>query len=131
MNVLVLTPTQVVLECEAVHVTAEAPSGSLGVRPGHAPLVGPLVRGVLLVRRPDGSESYVAVDRGVLLVENDMVRVVTRQAVTGTDLEQLERTAQETFERQDEERKSTRVAFEKMRLQFMRGLLEFEQAGQL
>jgi len=39
VNVRVITPTEVVLDLEATHVTVEDITGSLGFRPGHLPLV--------------------------------------------------------------------------------------------
>ena len=39
MKLRILTPTEVVLEQDAVHVTVEDQTGSLGIRPGHAALI--------------------------------------------------------------------------------------------
>jgi len=129
MKLRVFTPGEVVLECEAVHVTVEDPTGSLGIRADHAPLVTPLVRGILMVRQPDGVERFVAVDRGVLLVQNDVVLVASRQAVESDSLADLDRISREQFEEEVDLDKSTHVAFEKMRISFMRGVLEMERAG--
>jgi len=130
VNVRVFTPTEVVLETEAVHVTAEDPTGSLGVRPGHAPLVTPLVKGILVVREAGGRERYVAVNGGVLIVNRDRVEVVSRQAVLSDDLARLEETVLARFEREAETDRAGHVAFEKMRLDFLRRVLEFQRAGE-
>jgi F-type H+-transporting ATPase subunit epsilon len=129
MKLRVFTPSEVVLECEAVHVTAEDTTGSLGIRADHAPLVTPLVRGILMVRQPDGVERFVVVDRGVLLVCDDVVLVASRQAVESDSIADLDRISREQFEQEAELDKSTHVAFEKMRISFMRGVLEMERAG--
>jgi len=125
-----MTPTEVVLECEALHVTAEDPTGSLGFRPGHAPLVTPLVPSVVLVREAGGRERFVAVNGGVLVVNDDLVEVVARQAVAGDDLEHLEETALRDFEKQNEDDKTNHVAFEKLRISFMRNVLDLERTGE-
>ena len=39
MKLRILTPTEVLLDKDVVHVTAEDATGSLGIRPGHAALV--------------------------------------------------------------------------------------------
>ena len=127
MRLRVLTPTHVVLEQDVVHVTVEDPTGSLGIRPGHAPLVTPLVQGILLARDTEGKERYLALDGGVALVNRDRVDVVSRRAVESDDLEHLELNVLVEFAREAKEDRSNFVAFERMRLSFMRRLLELER----
>jgi F-type H+-transporting ATPase subunit epsilon len=127
MNVRVLTPAEVVLDREAVHITAEGPTGSLGIRPGHAPLVTPLVPGIVLARGVDGREEYVAVNGGVMLVGGDTVEIVSRQAVAGRDLARLEADVVAGFEKELEEDKANRAAFEKLRMSFLRGVLDYDR----
>ena len=129
MKVRILTPTDVVLEAEAVHVTAEDPTGSLGIRPGHVPLVTPLVPGIVLVRESGGGERFAAVNGGVMVVTGDAVDIVSRRAVAGTDVRRLEETALAEFEKDDSEAGTNRVAFDKMRLSFVRHVLEAQRAG--
>ena len=130
MKVRVLTPTEVVLDREAVHVTVEDLTGSVGVRPGHAPLVTPLVQGILMARDAGGAEHYVAVNRGVMIVNQDLVQVASREAVAGDNLARLSGTALSAFRKQADEDKTNHVAFEKMRISFMRNVLEYERAGE-
>ena len=127
MKLRVFTPTEVVLEEEVAHVTVEDPTGSLGIRPGHAPLVTPLVQGILVARAADGRERYLALDGGVALVNRDVVEVVSRQAVESDDPAHLEEVVLREFEKRADQEKSSSVAFEKMRLSFMRRLLELEK----
>jgi len=121
--------TDVVLDQEAVHVTAEDPTGSLGIRPGHAPLVTPLVQSIVAVRDAQGNVTYAAVNGGVLVVTGEDVRVASRQAVVGNDMAHLENTVLRRFEEETEASKISHTTFEKLRLDFMRRVLEFEQAG--
>ena len=129
MILRVITPERTILETEAVHVTAEDVTGSLGIRPGHAPLVSPLVPGIVMARRPGGSETYVAVNGGVVVVTGEEVRIVSRQAVPGDDLGHLEDQVLTQFAHGSEEAKASRAAFEKMRIGFMRRMLEYERSG--
>ena len=129
MKLRVLTPTDVVLDEDVVHVTVEDPTGSLGIRPGHAPLVTPLVRGILMARRPGGAEHYAAVNGGVMLVSRDRVEVVSRQAVASDDLRHLEDTVLAQFDKEADADRANHVAFERMRINFMRRVLEMDTAG--
>jgi F-type H+-transporting ATPase subunit epsilon len=128
MILRIYTPTEVVLEQEVAHVTLEDPTGSLGIRPGHAPLVTPLVPSILVARDAGGHERYVAVNGGVAVVNADALDVVARQAVESDDLDDLEDNVLTRFELEEQEDKANFVAFEKMRLSFMRRLLEYERA---
>ena len=128
MRLRVLTPNEVVLEEEVVHVTVEELMGSLGVRPGHAPLVTALVQSILTARLPGGRERYVAVNGGVMLVNPELVEVVSRQAVASDDMGSLEKSALAQFQKEAEEQQANYVAFEKMRIRFMRSILEVERA---
>lgn len=129
MRLRVFTPTEVVLETDAQHVTVEDPTGSLGIRPGHAPLVTPLVKGILQARTEEG-DRYAAVNGGVMVVTGDRVDVVTRQAVAGDDLAHLEEDVLGSFFEVSEQEKKNHVAFERLRVDFMKRMLEFEKAGQ-
>ena len=129
MKLRVLTPTEVVLDEDVIHVTVEDPTGSLGIRPGHAPLVTPLVRGILMARRTGGGEHYAALNGGVMLVSRDLVEVVSRQAVASDDLGHLEDTVLAQFEKEADADLTNHVAFEKMRISFMRRVLEMDTAG--
>ena len=124
-----MTPTEVAFEQDAVHVTVQDATGSLGIRPGHAPLVTALVPGIVMARVAGGRESYVAVDGGVMLVDGKTVEIASRRAVTGDNLDHLEGTVLAGFEKDAADDAANRVAFEKMRIQFMQGVLEFDRAG--
>ncbi len=130
MNVTVMSCTTVALEKEAAHVTVDDPTGSIGIRPGHAPLVTSLVQGIVIARGADGHEDYVAVDGGVLVVNGDSVRIASKRAVASVDLRHLEDTVLKQFETEADADKTNHTAFEKMRIDFMRRVLEFEQAGE-
>ena len=131
MKLRILTPTEVVLEQDAVHVTAEDQTGSLGIRPGHASLVTALVPGIVQVRTEGGPAHYVAVNGGVMLVNSDTVEIVSRQAIQGTDIADLEDNVLSEFEKDVEEDRANRAAFEKLRLNFMRGVIDYDKGVSL
>lgn len=123
-----MTPTEVVLEQDVEHVTAEDPTGSLGIRPGHTSLVTPLVPGVVMAQAVGGGQQYVAVNGGVMLVTGDAIDIVSQQAVSGTDLSHLEGTVVAEFEKEVHEDKANSAAFEKLRVSFLRGVVEYDRA---
>jgi F-type H+-transporting ATPase subunit epsilon len=101
MRLTIVTPTSVVAEVEPVrHVRAEDPTGWLGILPGHADFLTVLVISVLVYRDVEGAERFVAVRGGVLAVSGrERVQVFAREAVTGSDLEALERDVLARFRR--------------------------------
>ena len=131
MNVQVITPTQVVLDAEAVHVTVEDVTGSLGFRPGHLPLATALAVGLLVARDENGAETYVAIDGGVLVVSDDTVTVTSRRAVTGDDIDRLESTVLEDFRDDAERERSANSTFQRLRVAFLKRLLDLDVAGTL
>lgn len=128
MKLRVLTPSEVILEQDVTHVTAEDPTGSLGIRPGHATLMTPLVPGIVIARSESGSQRYVAVNGGVMLVDSNTVEIVSRQAVTGTNRAELETKVVAGFEKDNDDDRANRAAFEKLRISFMRGVVELDMA---
>lgn len=101
MRLTIVTPMTVVADVDPVrHVRAEDPTGSFGILPGHADLLTVLVVSVLIYRDATDRERYVAVRGGVLtVVGRREVRVLTREAVVGDDIEQLGRDVLTRFRR--------------------------------
>ena len=71
---------------EADMVVARTADGDLGVLPGHTPLLGTLVEGVVRVQQ--GSEALVAaVHGGFLAVADDVVSVMAEAAEISGDID--------------------------------------------
>jgi len=127
LDLLILTPSEVVLELSGLeHVTVEGPDGSLGIRPGHLDLISPLLRSLVYARDREGEAHYAAVNRGVVAVSEAAVRITTREAVVSDERDYLEKEVIRSFERKAQEERVSRTAFERMRLRFMRRMLETE-----
>ena len=91
MRLTVLTPQTTIVDCDVVYVRAEDPSGAFGVMDRHADLLTALEVSVLVYRKADRREHFVAVRGGLLTVKNrTSVEVLTRDAVAGDDLESLQ-----------------------------------------
>jgi len=89
MRVSVITPDATFFDGEAAGVTLEASDGSLGILPGHAPLIAALGHGVTEV--DDGKDTHrVAVYGGFVKVQDDVVTVLARGAQKGGEDDEAE-----------------------------------------
>jgi F-type H+-transporting ATPase subunit epsilon len=124
MLLRVLTPSGVVVDQVASKVIAEAPDGSFCLLPRHIDFVAALVPGLLSFSDKAGSESFLALDEGVLVKCGDEVTVATRQAVRDDDLARLKRTVKEHFETLDEDEKRLRSSLARLEANFVRRFTE-------
>jgi F-type H+-transporting ATPase subunit epsilon len=77
LNVALVSPTEQVWTGEASFVLARTTGGDLGVLPGHTPLFGVLVDGLVSIEVADGSKKEFIVKGGFLSVNNDRVSILT------------------------------------------------------
>lgn len=77
LNVALVSPTEQVWTGEAKFVLARTTGGDLGVLPGHAPLFGVLVDGLVSIEIADGSKKEFNVKGGFLSVNNNRVSILT------------------------------------------------------
>jgi F-type H+-transporting ATPase subunit epsilon len=77
LNVALVSPTEQVWTGEANFVLARTTGGDLGVLPGHTPLFGVLVDGLVSIMVSDGSTKEFTVKGGFLSVNNDRVSILT------------------------------------------------------
>jgi len=112
LTLRILVPDATILETTVEGVQAADASGSFVLRTGHQNFCTVLVPCVLTYRDADGREGFAGVDGGILLLEHDVVTIVTRSAAAATDLNQVvgaveamlqarrstERSAQENFD---------------------------------
>jgi F-type H+-transporting ATPase subunit epsilon len=77
LNVALVSPTEQLWTGEANFVLARTTGGDLGVLPGHTPLFGVLVDGLVSIEVADGSKKEFNVKGGFLSVNNDRVSILT------------------------------------------------------
>ena len=82
LHVRVVSPEKVVYEGDASAMVAPAWDGSVGILPGHAPLLSLLGAGELSVEVPGGGTNRYHVAGGILKVEGGAVTVLTEYAGT-------------------------------------------------
>lgn len=85
----ILQPDGPALHEETDIVRGVDATGAFGLLPGHENFCTALVPSILSYRQANGGERYVAVDGGVLMLEDGHVSVVTRDAVLSDDLESV------------------------------------------
>ena len=76
MHLDIFTPDQRVFGGEAVSVTFPGLDGSFEVLDNHAPLIGVLQAGAIVVRQAAGAPATFRVDGGVVEVLNNIVIVL-------------------------------------------------------
>ena len=109
LQVELVAADRLVWSGQAKRVTARTSEGDLGVLPGHTPLLGLLVPGVVDIETTEGETWVAAVDDGFLSVANDRVSILSERAEMAHDIDlsharqQLER-AHEAGEDDDEAR---------------------------
>jgi F-type H+-transporting ATPase subunit epsilon len=81
MRVSVISAERAVFDGEANAVVVPAYDGLVGILPRHAPFMTLLGKGVVTIRRSEGTQK-VDVAGGFLQVAKDVVRIVARSAST-------------------------------------------------
>jgi F-type H+-transporting ATPase subunit epsilon len=76
----VITPEKVLLSQEAASIVLPAGNGSLGILPGHAPLISKVGIGILKVRDAAKKEKLVFVNDGFIMVSLEGVTILARSA---------------------------------------------------
>ena len=76
LNVELVSPEKKVWSGEAVSVSARTLEGDLGILTDHAPLLGVLVDGKVVIKGTDGSVSEFNVNGGFLSVSNNRVSIL-------------------------------------------------------
>lgn len=127
MQLEILTADGVVVQATIGALRAADASGQFGLRPGHEAFLTVLVPGVLIYRTVDGQERYVAVDGGVLLLEDDRVSVVTRDAVGAERLEEVCDAAAAMLAAREAAERTARAAFAELEASLLRELSRVER----
>lgn len=127
MNLKVLLPTEILVDEPVSKIIAEAENGEFCLLPRHIDFVAALVPGVLSFYNDDGSESFAAIDRGVLVKCGQDVTVSTYKGVTGTNMSELQTMIEERFLALDEHERKARTALARLEAGTLRGFLDLKE----
>lgn len=126
MNLKVLLPHGVFDETTGVsRIVAETRDGSFGLLPRRLDCLAALAPGILIYKTAAGDEVCLAVDEGVLIKTGPDVFVSVRNAIAGTDLDQLHEAVEQEFLNLDEREQSVRSALVKMESGLIRQMAAF------
>jgi len=126
MKLKVLLPFQVYAERAGVtRIVAETHEGSFGLLPNRLDCVAALVPGILVFETESDGEVYVAIDEGVLVKTGLEVLVSVRNAIGGSELDQLRKAVEQEFLMLDEHEQNVRAVLAKMESGFVRRLARF------
>ena len=127
MRLLVTSPTAVVVDRSGVTaVRAEDESGSFGILDGHADFLTVLTISILHWTESDGKRRYCALRRGVLTVtEGKEVKVATREAIAGDDVDTLENVVLSHFRESAEEERTARLESSRLQMLAIRRIVQF------
>jgi F-type H+-transporting ATPase subunit epsilon len=127
MSLKILLPFRVFVEKESVsRIVAESHGGSFGLLPHRLDCVAALEPGILTFETEAEGEVYVAVDEGVLIKTGQNVLVSVRNAIFGTDLNQLRESVEREFLTLDESEQRIRSVMTKLESGLVRRLAEFK-----
>src|SRR3569623_3517977 len=73
---------------EARFVALPGEAGELGIYPRHTPLITRVKPGSVRIEKADGSEEFIFVAGGILLVQPTKVTVLSDSALRGKDLDE-------------------------------------------
>lgn len=124
MRLTVQTPSERMLDCAVTKVVAEGLNGSFCLQPRHVDLVSALVPGLFYYETTQGTEHYLALDRGLLVKRGMQVSVAVRNAVAGGDLEDLLEVVHLRFRALDEQERVVRSAMARLESDFLRRFME-------
>ncbi|MFO1371888.1 MAG: F0F1 ATP synthase subunit epsilon [Candidatus Competibacteraceae bacterium] len=127
MRLKVLTPTEALVDDAVVKINAEGPEGMFCLLPRHRDWVAALVPGIVGFFTLDGHESFIAVDRGVLVKCGDEVLISVRRAVRDGDLARLREVVETRFRHYDDQEKAARSVIARLEAGIIRRFLELQE----
>jgi F-type H+-transporting ATPase subunit epsilon len=128
MHLKVLLPYRVFADQQnVVRIITETVSGSFGLLPHRLDCAAALVPGILAYESAGESETYIAVDQGMLVKTGPEVLVATRNAIRGGNLGKLRAAVEREFLNLDEREREVRQVLAKLESRFVRRLMEFHR----
>lgn len=82
LTVDIVSPDRPLWSGKASYVSAPSVEGSIGVLPGHEPLLALLGAGQVKVVKEDGQDWLLDISRGFVSVDHDTITIVARPATS-------------------------------------------------
>lgn len=131
MRLLITDPARIVADhTDVASIRAEDASGSFGILSGHADFLTTLEISVVSWRHADGRQGFCAVRQGILTVRGGQeVKVATREAHVGTDLDQLESDVLVGYRAHIDADRTSRTAATRLRTEAIRQMVAALRGG--
>jgi F-type H+-transporting ATPase subunit epsilon len=128
MNLKILLPFRIfALKPDVSSLVAETKQGSIGFLPHRLDCVAAIVPGILRYQvSEDHKFTYVALDEGILVKTGLDVLISVRNAIEGTDLNQLRDAVEQNFLKLSEDEKNAQQAVTKMESRFVSRLAKLQ-----
>lgn len=126
MKLKVLLPTRIFAEEEVHRISGEALNGSFTILPRHVDFVTVLQPG-LLYYESEAGETFLAVDKGVLMKAGEEMLVSVRGAVRVENLNDVRRVVEKRYQEMNEREKKSRSVLARFESEFVRRFLELEK----
>jgi F-type H+-transporting ATPase subunit epsilon len=130
MQLKILLPSEILLDMPVGKVVAEAGDGWFAILPRHVDFVAALVPSVLIYTDVDRTEHFLGIDEGILVKCGTTVEISTRNAVQGTDLEDIRRTVRAQFHELDERERAARSVLARLEAGVVRRFIELQERMQ-
>jgi len=126
LSLEILKPDGPVVQADALAVRAVDATGSFGLLPNHEDFCSALVPSILVYREVGGAERYVAIDGGVLVLEDGQASVVTRDAVLSDDIDRVSEAVESMLRIRSEQEQEASKTFSKLVAELLEQLPQLE-----
>ena len=127
MRLLVLLPTEILIDESVSKVIAEAENGSFCLLPKHIDFVAALVPGILTYSDASEQNHYIGVSEGLLVKSGRSVRVSVASGVSGAALGQLRQAVKQHFEAVDDRERQAVSAMARLEADFARRFIQLRE----
>jgi F-type H+-transporting ATPase subunit epsilon len=128
MHLKVLLPYKVFAEeHDVTSIVAMTPNGAFGILPNRLDCVASLSAGILTLQQDGQTQTFIAIDEGVLVKTGLDVLISVRNAMAGIGLKELHEAVENEFIKLDEQEQKLRSVLVKMESGFIQRLAAFNQ----
>jgi F-type H+-transporting ATPase subunit epsilon len=124
MRLKIFLPSELFLDMEVTKIVGESTGGGFGLLPRHIDFITSLVPGLLAYETDRGTETFLALNGGILVKQGEQVSIATRAAIHG-ELGELKEAVEDFITDLDEKERKTRTAVARLEADFIRRFVEF------
>ncbi len=127
MQLKVQVPGEVLIDEAVQKIVAEGQNGFFCLEPRHIDFVAALVPGLITYYAEDGSERILASDEGILVKCGKEVLISTFNAIPGKELDTVQTSVTNYFNKQNEEERVARSAAARLEAGIVRRFIDMEK----